>query len=198
MSDWTSLNYVVVDTEGNGQQPQDLVELAIVPITGGVIGEPRSWLVRPKQPIKGFATHIHGLTTQDVADCPVFEAVQDEIRGALDGAALIAHNAHVDVEAIRRKLPDWVCPEVFDTLNLARRLLPGHLSYRLTSLVDMLNLAQGLPQSLRPHRATYDALVTANLFVQLTTRPSGYRLSLEELRGQRPSGGDDDGRPTLF
>jgi exodeoxyribonuclease X len=38
VTDWTSLNYVVVDVEGNGQQPPDLVELAAVPIVGGVIG----------------------------------------------------------------------------------------------------------------------------------------------------------------
>ncbi len=28
MTDWTSLRYAVVDVEGNGQQPPDLVELA--------------------------------------------------------------------------------------------------------------------------------------------------------------------------
>ncbi|MGH3780685.1 MAG: hypothetical protein ACRDRO_08680 [Pseudonocardiaceae bacterium] len=47
MTDWTSLSYVVVDVEGNGAQPPDLVELAAVPIIGGVIGEPSSWLVKP-------------------------------------------------------------------------------------------------------------------------------------------------------
>src|SRR5947209_281392 len=35
MTDWTSLRYAVVDVEGNGQQPPDLVELAIVPIIDG-------------------------------------------------------------------------------------------------------------------------------------------------------------------
>ena len=43
MSDWTSLRYAVVDVEGNGQQPPDLVEVAVIPIVGGVIGEPKSW-----------------------------------------------------------------------------------------------------------------------------------------------------------
>jgi len=47
MTDWTSLNYVVVDVEGNGQRPPDLVELAAVPIIGGRIGDAQSWLVRP-------------------------------------------------------------------------------------------------------------------------------------------------------
>ncbi len=54
MTDWTSLDYAVIDVEGNGQQPPDLVELAVVPIRSGVIGEPVSWLVRPGGPIRHF------------------------------------------------------------------------------------------------------------------------------------------------
>lgn len=66
MTHWTSLNYAVIDVEGNGQQPPDLVELAAVPIVGGVIGEPRTWLVKPDQPITGFAKRIHGISNDDV------------------------------------------------------------------------------------------------------------------------------------
>lgn len=132
MADWTDLNYAVVDVEGNGQQPPELVELAIVPIVGGVIGEPVSWLVRPAEPIKYFATRIHGLTNKDVADAPEFAAISDEVLHTLDGAVLVAHNAHVDVDVLGRKLGgDWQRPEVFDTLKLARRLVPGQDSYRL-------------------------------------------------------------------
>jgi exodeoxyribonuclease X len=57
MADWTDLAYAVVDVEGNGQQPPDLVELAVVPVTGGVIGEPTSWLVRPARPRQGDRSH---------------------------------------------------------------------------------------------------------------------------------------------
>lgn len=59
-------------------------------------------------------------------------------------------------------------------------------SYRLGSLVEAFNLADGLPEGLRPHRATYDALVAARLFVLLATKAA----SLDELRGQRQGGGD--------
>lgn len=161
MADWTSLNYVVVDVEGNGQQPPDLVELGAVPIVEGIIGEPMSWLVRPERPIKYFATRIHGLANKDVADAPVFTAVKDEVLRALDGAALVAHNAHIDVSVLDRKLGDWRHPEVFDTLKLARRLLPPQDSYRLGALVERFKLAEQLPEGLTPHRASYDALVTA-------------------------------------
>ena len=35
MTDWASMRYAVVDVEGNGQQPPDLVELAVVPPRAG-------------------------------------------------------------------------------------------------------------------------------------------------------------------
>jgi len=186
MTDWTSLTYAVVDVEGNGQQPPDLVELAVVPIVAGQIGEPTSWLVKPARPIKYFATRIHGITTADIADAPTFEDIADEVRQALDVPALVAHNAHVDTSVLQRHLPEWEVPEVFDTLKLAKRLLPNQSSYRLGMLVRTLNLGEGLPDGLTPHRATYDVLVTARLFVGLTTL-ADTPLTLEALRGDPPA-----------
>jgi exodeoxyribonuclease X len=195
MTDWTSLSYVVVDVdvEGNGQQPPELVELAAVPVVDGVVGEPLSWLVRPETPIKHFATRIHGLTNQDVTDCPPFEAVKVNVLMVLSHPALVAHNAHVDVDVLQRKLTGWEPHEVFDTLRLARQLMPGQDSYRLGNLVESFKLAEGLPDDLSPHRATYDALVAARLFVLLATKAA----SLEELRGQEPGEGEDEA-PALF
>ena len=190
MTDWTSLTYVVVDVEGNGQQPPDLVELATVPIVGGVIGQPSSWLVRPDTPITHFARTVHGITNDTVADAPVFDDIEHEVMQALAGGALVAHNAHVDVGVLQRKLGDWEYPEVFDTLKLARRLLPGAGSYKLGALVEAFALADNVPEGLTPHRATYDALVTARLFVRLATLPDARPLTLEELRGEQ-GGGDD-------
>jgi DNA polymerase III epsilon subunit family exonuclease len=187
MADWTNLHYVVVDVEGNGQRPPDLVELGLVPIVGGVIGTPSSWLVRPGRPIAPMARKIHGIRNEDVADAPRFADVQAEVLCALNGAVLVAHNAGVDVGVLQRELVGWRCPEVFDTLKLARRLLPGQPSYRLGALVDALNLAAGLPEELAPHRATYDVLVTARLFVHL----AGSR-SVDQLRGLPPDGGGDE------
>jgi DNA polymerase III epsilon subunit-like protein len=127
----------------------------------------------------------------------VFADIKDEVLSALDGAALVGHNAHVDVGVLQRKLGDWECPEVFDTLKLARRLLPDADGYKLGALVQAFKLAEGLPEDLTPHRATYDVLVTARLFVRLATLPDTRPLSLEELRGGPPGGGEDEA-PTLL
>lgn len=193
MTDWTNLSFVGVDVEGNGQQPPDLVELAAVSVVDGVVGEPVSWLVKPETPIKYFATRIHGLTTKDVANCPSFESVKVDVLMALSHPAIVAHNAHVDLDILSRKLTGWEPPEVFDTLKLARRLMPGLSSYKLGALVEAFKLAEGLSEELSPHRATHDALVATRLFVLLATKAG----SLEELRGQASGGGEDE-PPVLF
>lgn len=197
MTDWTSRNFVVVDLEGNGQRPPDLVELAAVPITAGVIGEPLTWLVRPETPISGFAQRIHGITSEMVSGAPSFADVEKEVRTVLDDATVVAHNAPVDLSVLRRKLAGWEPAGAFDTLRLARRLQPDRVSYRLGALVEAFDLAKGLPSELRPHRAAYDALVTARLFALLATSPEGRPLTLDELRGQ-PSGDGDAPPTTLF
>ena len=76
------------------------------------------------------------MTGTDVADAPPFADIAAEVRSALDVPALVAHNAHVDVGVLRRELTGWQPPEVFDTLKLARRLLPDRPSYRLGALVE--------------------------------------------------------------
>jgi exodeoxyribonuclease X len=198
MTDWASLTYVVVDVEGNGAQPPDLVELAVVPICGGMIGEPVSWLVKPETPITHFARKVHGITNDAAADAPVFGDVKSNVVHALAADGLIAHNAHVDVGVLRRKLGEWECPEIFDTLKLARRLLPYASSYKLGCLAEEFKLAEDLPDGLTPHRAMYDVLVTARLFVRLLAmRPDTGPLTLEELRNT-PEEKGGDGPPALF
>ncbi|MGH3795118.1 MAG: hypothetical protein ACRDR6_31570 [Pseudonocardiaceae bacterium] len=86
---------------------------------------------------------------------------------------------------------------MFDTLKLARRLLPDVDSYKLGTLVEAFKLAEGLPEDLTPHRATYDTLVTARLFVRLANTTDFRTLSLEELRGDSPGEGEDEA-PALF
>ena len=161
MTSWASMRYAVVDVEGNGQQPPDLVEVAVVPVAAGIIGAPASWLVKPPRPVSRVAARIHGLTNEALAAAPAFADIESEVREALDADVLVAHNAHVDVGVLRRHLGGWECPEVLDTLKIARRLLPGQVSYKLGALVTGFLLADGLPSGLVPHRATFDALVTA-------------------------------------
>lgn len=179
---WTAQRYLVADVEGNGARPPDLVELAVVPITHGRIGDPRAWLVRPSSPITWQARKVHGISNDHIADLPAFDAVQEAVTSYLtDDVVLVGHNVRVDLGVLQRKLPGWQPHAVLDTLRLARALLPHLSSHKLGVLVEHLDLATELPEDLHPHRATYDALVTARLLTVLATRADGTPRDASEM-----------------
>jgi exodeoxyribonuclease X len=193
---WTTFRYAVVDVEGNGQQPPDLVELAVVPITEGTIGEAATWLVRPPRAITSMARRFHRITDEQVAGAPAVAEVAEEMRSTLDRAIFVAHNAHVDLGVLSRELPGFHPELVIDTLKLARR-------YKLGALVDAFALADGLPDGLAPHRATYDALVCARLLAHLATPPEGEPRTLADLLRSSATtspkgGGGDESATALF
>jgi DNA polymerase III epsilon subunit-like protein len=187
---WTHKRYAVVDVEGNGQRPPDLVELAVVSIVDGEIGDPDVWLIKPDTPITSMARRIHGITNEMVATAPAFAQVDKEVREGLAGCVIVAHNVGVDLGVLKRKMPDFEPAEVLDTLKLARRLLPNQANHRLTSLVNALGLAGNLPADLVPHRAAYDALMAARLLRHLATGEDGAPASYADLRDGPEGGGD--------
>jgi len=189
MTAWSERRYAVVDVEGNGHQPPDLVELAVVPIERGVVGELATWLFQPEQPITPMAQRIHGISNDMVKGAPIFASLAMDVQARLDGAVIVAHNASVDLGVLKRKLPGFVPDDVLDTLRLARRLLPDQPNHRLGSLVSVLDLGRDLPRDLRPHPSGYDALVTARLFFYLANSAASMPLSFEALR-DGPGGGD--------
>lgn len=178
---WTAADYVVIDVEGNGAQPPELVELAVVPLRGGVIGDVQAWLVRPPTPITWHACQIHGISDDDVTSAPSVDDIVPDVLDALGDAIPVGHAVHNDLAVLRRILPGWEPPFAVDTLRLARRIvdLP---SYGLGALVEHYDLGVGLPAGMRAHRADYDALVTAKLLIELAATLNPRGTTLAELR----------------
>lgn len=152
MSDqpWSTLDLVVVDVEGNGRRPPELVELAAVPVVGGVIGEPASWLVRPPSPITRQARKVHGITDADVCGQPAFDEVAHEAHRFIGDALPVGHNVRVDLGVMGRSLPEWRPAEAFDTLRMARATWEAP-SHALSALVELRD-SQPDPDEVRPHR----------------------------------------------
>lgn len=198
---WTSLDYAVVDVEGNGQQPPDLVELAVAPISAGIIGTPSTWLVRPPRPITATARRFHHISDQDAASAPTVADIANDMHAILDGKVFVAHNAPVDLAVLTRALPSLAPTHVIDTLKLARRWLPGRGSYKLGALVAAFDLADTLPCELAPHRATYDALACARLLTHLAAPPNRPERTVGDLLDQTTKtvrARNDDSTPSLF
>lgn len=162
---WPSEPIVIVDVEGNGHTPPDLVELAIAsfPVVEGE--EPSSWLIKPPNPITWHAKRVHGIGNSSVKGSPVWEELRGDVEQQLQGKWFVAHNASIDYEVMKRHLPDWAPVGVIDTLKLARHVYPDAESHSLSALLAMTGLDSEVSGEL--HRAGEDARVTALLLSRL-------------------------------
>lgn len=162
---WPSEPIVIVDVEGNGHTPPDLVELAIAsfPVVDG--DEPSSWLIKPPNPITWQAKRVHGIGNTKVKSSPVWEELRDNVEQQLQGKWFVAHNASVDYGVMKRHLPDWAPIGVIDTLKLSRHVYPDAQSHSLSALLALTGLDAEVSGEL--HRAGEDARVTALLLGRL-------------------------------
>ena len=149
---------VVVDVEGNGQSPPEIIEFAGLPVDDTAsYADMRTWLIRPLRPIAPMVTrNVHGISNDDVAGCPPWSEVAAEVGRVLDGRVLVAHGAHVEYRVLGAHLPDWRPPMVLDTLRLAKHLWPGLPSYSLGKLVEHASLDLSAAGDQQQHRAGYD------------------------------------------
>lgn len=165
---WSQCHFVVLDVEGNGGSPQEIVEVAVVHILDGQLGTARDWKVRPQSPITPQATRVHGITNEDVADRPPFTQIAHELLDELDSSTIVGHHVGADLNLLRRQLPDWHPGTCIDTLRLAKHALPEARSYTLGTLHQ--HVAGG--DSSTRHRAKEDAHMTAVLFMTLASKLS--------------------------
>ena len=160
----------VVDVEGNGARPPEMVELAMVEVRAlEPTGARKHWLLKPNEPISPMATRIHRIRDEDLAGAPAFDDIAEDVFGLIDGAAVIGHNVRVELDVIGRALPEWTPAVAIDTLKLAKVVRPGLESYALTALANALDLRVEGGSDFRKgaHSAPHDALVTAALFRSL-------------------------------
>ena len=153
----------VLDTELNGSNPGEIIELAAVEMVGTVLtGRYRQWRFRPREEVDRRATRIHGITNRDLRHCPRIEACADELRAILADHAIAGHAVSVELDALQRALPGWNPVRAYDTLRMSRRAYPDLQRHRLSAMGEHLGLdamAERLTSGGRAHSAFYDALL---------------------------------------
>lgn len=160
----------VVDVEGNGRFPPEIIEIAVLPVAGTAVSpeELLSWLVRPQKSITPFITRkVHGISNEDVAGCPEWKDVGPKVSRLMFGRILVAHNASVGRKVLSTHLPEWKPLLVLDTLRLAEALWPGLRSYKLANLIEHAELDTSALADLGHHRAAYDAWAAWLLLCEL-------------------------------
>jgi len=159
----------VVDFETTGGEGSQVIEVGTVDVTGDGrdwrIGEARTLLLKPTQPISPHARAVHHIADDELALAPTssVEVVERFIKADEPPDVLVAH--HCDFERsflCDLALASWVC-----TVKAARKAwpqAPGHANQVLRYWLELpLDPRLALPA----HRAGPDAFVTAHILVQL-------------------------------
>jgi DNA polymerase-3 subunit epsilon len=157
-----------LDFETTGLFPRRgdrVCEVAVQRVVGGVVESSFETLIDPRRPLSERSFAVNRITPEQLAGAPCFASVAGALRAALDGAAIVAHNAPFDLEFLHAELalagqPALNAPAI-DTLALARRLFPRRQSHSLAAL------AAALGSQAPSHRAMDDVLALRAVFGDL-------------------------------
>ena len=163
---------IVLDTETTGLDPlrgDRLVEIGCVEIFNRMpTGQTFHRYMNPQRDMPQEAFAVHGLSTEFLADKPLFAAVADEFLAFIGDAPLVIHNASFDISFInaefeRLKRPPIPRERLVDTLLLARRKHPG-----VSNRLDDLCSRYAIDNSRRTkHGALLDSELLAEVYIDL-------------------------------
>jgi DNA polymerase III subunit epsilon len=151
-----------IETTGNNYKYGKITEIAIYQHNGYNVTGSYSTLIYPEMDIPYFITRLTGINNDMVGNAPKFYEVAKKIIEMTAGRIFVAHNVHFDYKFVKeeyKKLGYNFNRKTLCTVNLARKLLPGHPSYSLGKICKDLNI-----DIVGRHRAAGDALATVKLF----------------------------------
>jgi DNA polymerase III subunit epsilon len=181
---------IVLDTETTGLDPlrgDRLVEIGCVEILNRMpTGQTFHRHLNPERDVPAEAFAVHGLSSEFLADKPLFADVVDEFLEFIADAPLVIHNASFDVSFInaeldRMKMPPIARERLIDTLLLARRKHPG-----VSNRLDDLCSRYAIDNSRRTkHGALLDAELLAEVYVDLIGARQSQLILATEVRDVR-------------
>lgn len=151
-----------IETTGGKYNEEGITEIAIYKFNGHEVVDQVISLVNPERPIQPFVVGLTGINNDMLRNAPKFYEIAKRILEITQDCILVAHNAKFDYRILRtefRRLGYEYERETLCSVELSKKLLPGHASYSLGKLTKAL----GIPISSR-HRADGDAIATVKLF----------------------------------
>lgn len=169
------MRQIVLDTETTGLEVSmghRVIEIAAVELVNRrLTGRHFHRYVNPQREIDAGALQVHGISSDFLQDKPCFPEIAAELLDFIRGADLIIHNAPFDVGFLNAELGlaglellHVHCPQVTDTLAMARDLHPGK-----RNSLDALCERYEVDHSARTrHGALLDAELLADVYVCMT------------------------------
>jgi DNA polymerase-3 subunit epsilon len=181
------MRQIILDTETTGLDPalgHRIIEIAAVEIVNRRFTDKHyHQYVNPEREIDAGAMEVHGITVEFLADKPKFREVVKEMLEFVEGAELIIHNAPFDLAFLDHELAllelqplKRYCPEVTDTLKMAKGLHPGKRNSldALCERYEIDNSARSL------HGALLDARLLAEVYLSMTRGQDSLLMDMGE------------------
>ena len=158
---------VVFDLETTGLDPASdkIIEVGLVRLEEGKITETYHSLLNPGKAVPLRVKRLTGIDDRDLENAPCLAEILPEVVAFIGDAALAGHNVWFDMAFLTAACGTRFENSLYDTLDLARLLVPGALSYRLETLCEELNI-----ELKAKHRALEDAVAAARVLQVLTER----------------------------
>ena len=172
--------FAIIDIETCGSSYKyrqgGITEICILVHDGLQVVDKFTTLINPGCHIGHFYRNLTGINDEMVADAPKFHEVAKKIIEMTENRIFVAHNVSFDYNFIRDEFASLGYKykrEQLCTVRLARKLLPGRISYSLGHLCASLGI-----EIEERHRAEGDAVATAKLFdllLQLKSQDPQYK-----------------------
>ena len=179
---------IALDTETTGISPRDghrIIEIGALELMHHLpTGRKLHLYINPEREIDDGAVAVHGITSDFLADKPVFADIVDEFLAFVGDDPMVIHNASFDMGFLNAELkrvdrPVLPMAQSIDTLMMARKKFPG-----AQANLDALCRRFGIDNS---HRDLHGALVDADLLAA---------VYIELLGGRQPGLSLDSGHQT--
>jgi len=160
-----------IETTGGSPKTEKITEIAIFFHDGKKIVDEWSTLINPEKSIPYFITGLTGITNEMVVSAPRFYEVARELVERTENHIIVGHNVKFDYSFIKSEFKNLGFEfdrKTLCTIQLSRKIIPGHRSYSLGKLCKELGI-----EITDRHRAAGDALATVKLFEMLHERQNG-------------------------
>lgn len=161
-------NFAAIDFETANSQRSSICSVGLVVVRNGKVADQFYSLVYPEPDYFSFYnTAVHGLTSQDVKDAPLFPDVWRLIEPKIQGLPLVAHNAAFDKSCLKSAfsiyMMDYPDYEFLCTFRESKSLLGNLLpNYQLQTVAAYCGY--DLSQH---HHALADAYACAAIAIKL-------------------------------
>jgi DNA polymerase-3 subunit epsilon len=166
---------IVLDTETTGLEPSQghrVIEIGCIELKNRTpTGARYHTYVNPQRDVPEDARRISNLSTEFLADKPLFADVVEGFLAFIGDSALVIHNAEFDLKFLNAELtragrPLLVAARATDTVLMARRRFPG-ASASLDALCRRFNIDLE-ERSAKGHGALLDAQLLAEVYLELS------------------------------